>query len=192
MKKTAALLLFGASITVASSGAVAIDCAPTESDSLGPFFVSGMPVTSSLVRSSARIGEPLLVLGQVLSAEAPHVPIASARLEAWQTDGEGDYFPANNGPASNYKDEELDLRGTVVTDQIGFYRYDTLNPGAYYPRPKHIHYIVSAPGFKQLVTQHYLGEVGQVPNVPCRNGVIERSSGTATFSAPPIYLETSR
>jgi protocatechuate 3,4-dioxygenase beta subunit len=164
------------------------NCVPTNPDGLGPFFVSGMPVTTSLVRSD-RSGEPMVVLGKVLNAANPSQPVAAARLEAWQTDDEGHYFPENNGPSSFYKDDELDLRGTLVTDQNGNYRYDSLVPGAYFPRPKHIHYVITAPGYKQLVTQHYLGEPGRLPQVPCRSGTIDRSTGRATFNAPAIYLE---
>ncbi len=171
-----------------ATASAADNCAPTSPDGLGPFFVSGMPVTTSLVRSN-RSGEPMVVLGKVLNAANPNQPVAAARLEAWQTDGEGHYFPESNGPASRYKDSELDLRGTLVTDQNGNYRYDSLVPGAYFPRPKHIHYVITAAGYKQLVTQHYLGEMGQLPQVPCRSGIIDRSTGSAVFNAPPIYLE---
>ena len=191
MGKVKIALSLTAVLGLMATDALAVNCAPTRSDSLGPFYVSGMPITDSLLRSPARKGEPLIVIGQVLSAIPPHSPVKGARLEAWQTDGEGDYHPADNGPASRYQDNELDLRGTVVADESGEYQYSTLNPGAYYPRPKHIHYVITAPGFKRLVTQHYLGDAGQLPSVPCRSGTIDRSTGRAVFNAPPIYLETN-
>ena len=162
-------------------------CAPTERDSLGPFFVDNAPVVTSLNRYG-KTGEPMRLSGQVRSAEPPNPPIPGARLEVWQTDGNGSYHPAGNGDAARYADAELDLRGTVFTDGNGKFKVMTLVPGVYRPRPRHIHYKLSAPGFRTLVTQHYLSDGETVPGGPCRSGVIDRFSGTALFEAPTFFL----
>lgn len=48
----------------------------------------------------------------------------------------------------------------MLTDEEGCYEYETIHPGAYKLdattwRPSHIHYLVRAKGYKQLVTQLY-------------------------------------
>lgn len=165
-------------------------CVPTRSDSLGPFYVSGMPVLADLNRWGKQ-GEPLLVTGRVLDAGDQAMAVAGARIEIWQTDGEGDYHPSDDGAAADYDDRELDMRGTVLGDADGMFAYRTLIPAAYWPRPRHIHYRITAPGYQTLVTQHYLTDGESTSKSPCRSGPIDRSTGIARFDGPDIYLQKS-
>ena len=153
---------------------------------MGPCYVENTPVLTSLNRWT-RADEPMIVTGRVLAAD-DESPVAGARLEVWQTDGDGRYHPQGNGPAEMYEDREIDMRGTVVAGDDGAYTYDTLVPAPYWPRPRHIHYRVSAPGFRTLVTQHYLSDGEPVPGGPCRSGSIERAGEVARFDGPVIYL----
>ena len=114
---------------LAPSAAAASGCIPTATDFLGPFFVSGMPIAEDINRFG-KAGEPLTVSGIVRSAAGDNRPIANARIEIWQTDGSGRYYPENNGARSDYKDTELDMRGAVVTDANGRYSFRTVVPGA--------------------------------------------------------------
>lgn len=162
-------------------------CAPTPSDAMGPFYVADAPVVDDLNRWG-KPGEPMAVTGRVLDAGDLRTPVAQARVEAWQTDGEGRYHPQGNGPASVYADRDIDMRGTVIADTEGRFFYRTLVPGRYAPRPRHIHYRVTAPGYETLVTQHYVSDGEDVPGGPCRSGRVDRSSGEARFDGPAIYL----
>ena len=45
------------------------------------------------------------------------------------------------------------LRASLTTDAGGRYRFQTIVPGEYPGRPRHIHYRVSAKGYATLVTQ---------------------------------------
>ena len=172
-------------------GAAANECVPTESDFLGPFYVSGMPIAGDINRFG-KPGESLSVTGVVRSAAADNSPIANARIEIWQTDGAGRYYPENNGARSDYKDTELDMRGAVVTDADGRYSFRTVIPGeeGRIGRPKHIHYRLTAAGHRPLVTQHYVAENGKMPGGPCRSAEIVRRGGVARFVAPDIYLRS--
>ena len=48
----------------------------------------------------------------------------------------------------------------IITDDMGAYEYETIHPGAYQIgpnawRPPHIHYLVRASGYRELITQLY-------------------------------------
>ncbi len=111
-------------------------CVPTAADSLGPYYVAGSVITENLNRHE-KSGQSLTVGGSVLSAAPGHPSIANARIEIWQTDGEGNYHPAGNGHVSDYADSAVDMRGTVITDGPGPYQCATVMPGDYFPRPRH-------------------------------------------------------
>lgn len=177
-------LLFGTK----SSGAQSTQaCAPTRSDSKGPFFVSDMPVVENLNRWG-KPGEPMRITGRVTNADKPDQPLAGVKIELWQTDGEGHYHPEGNGPASQYDDRQLDLRGTVLTDDDGRYEVASVVPGEYDPRPRHIHYQLSAPGFRTLVTQIYVSDGEAVPGGHCRSTRVDRSTGAAQIAVPDISM----
>lgn len=165
-------------------------CIPTAADYLGPYYIADMPVMKNINRF-AKPGEPLTVSGQIRAADASRSPVADARIEVWQTDGDGDYHPHDNGKRGDYDDAELDLRATVVADGEGRFAFATVIPGAegFFARAKHFHYRVSAAGFQTLVTQHYLRENGGMPGGKCRSAAIKRDENGATFAAPTIYLQ---
>jgi protocatechuate 3,4-dioxygenase beta subunit len=108
-------------------------CQPTPPDALGPFYQPGAPVR-------AKVGEGYLLEGQVLSAAACR-PLAGAAIEFWLV-----------GPQGSYDD---DHRATVFADSQGTYRFESNFPPSYDARPPHIHLRVTAPGHRELITQHY-------------------------------------
>ncbi len=71
-------------------------------------------------------------------------PIAGALLDFWQADADGVYD--NVG----YR-----LRGHQFTDEAGRYSLETVVPGAYQTRTRHIHVKVQAPNQPVLTTQLY-------------------------------------
>jgi protocatechuate 3,4-dioxygenase beta subunit len=56
------------------------------------------------------------------------------------------------------------LRASLTTDAGGRYRFQTIVPGEYPGRPRHIHYRVSAKGHATLVTQLYFAPERGIPN----------------------------
>jgi protocatechuate 3,4-dioxygenase beta subunit len=179
------LALAGCTASTAQTGA----CVPTEADSMGPFYVAGTPVVDNLNRHGEP-GEALLLSGRILSAADGTPPIAGARVEIWQTDGEAHYHPQANGHYADYADEEIDLRGTVITGQDGAYAVQTVVPGAYFPRPRHFHYRITAPGHAPLVTQLYVTGDGTLsqPGGACRHAPLETTPEGLRYQAPDIYL----
>src|SRR6266702_859875 len=88
-------------------------------------------VLSILIAGCA--GTPLTVTGYVLSKSCQ--PIANAKLDFWQADGNG-----------NYDNSGYTLRGWQLTDANAAYRLETVIPGLYPGRTEHIHFKVTVNG----------------------------------------------
>lgn len=115
------------------------DLTPEETE--GPYFKPKSPERKSL--REARIkGTNLVVSGQVLDPDGK--PIANALLDFWHCDSGGIYD--NDG---------FGLRGHQYTDKDGKYHLETIVPGVYPGRTRHIHVKVQAPKGKILTTQLY-------------------------------------
>jgi protocatechuate 3,4-dioxygenase beta subunit len=71
-------------------------------------------------------------------------PVAHALLDWWHADDAGEYD--NSG---------FRLRGHQYTDQQGRFRLETIVPGIYAGRTRHLHVKVQAPGKSILTTQLY-------------------------------------
>jgi catechol 1,2-dioxygenase len=121
----------GESQAVAAGGPA--NCKPTQPDMLGPFYEPGAPVRTS-------VGSGYVLSGAVLAAEACQ-PIPNAHIEFWLAN-----------PSGNYDDAH---RATVLAEESGEYRLESNVPVSYGGRPPHIHVRVRAPGYEELVTQHY-------------------------------------
>ena len=109
------------------------NCNPTQPDMLGPFYEPGAPVRT-------RVGSGHVLSGTVLAAEECK-PIPNARIEFWLANPRGDYDDAH--------------RATVFAGERGEYHLESNVPVSYGGRPPHIHVRVRAPGYEELVTQHY-------------------------------------
>lgn len=120
---------------------------PTPAQTEGPYFKAGSPERRSL-QAGATIGTPLHLSGAVVDRGGNAIP--GAVLDFWQADGEGRY---DNGGYS--------LRGRQTTDADGRYVLDTVLPGLYPGRTRHIHVKVTLKGRPPLTTQLYFaGEKG--------------------------------
>lgn len=120
----------------------------------GPYYVTGMAeLKDGNLNSTNLAGVPIEISGHVYEGLDAAKPLAGAAVEIWHADSDGSYHPNGNGPASNYKPEELALRGFVLTDAEGEYRFTTIYPGEYSGRTRHIHFKVRAAGKPELTTQ---------------------------------------
>ncbi len=117
---------------------------PTPSQTAGPFFTARSPQRTSLLEPGV-VGERLSLTGRVYSTDCR--PIPGALLDFWQADAQGEYD--NEG----YK-----LRGHQMADDQGRYSLETIVPGLYGGRTRHIHVRVQAPRGRILTTQLYFPE----------------------------------
>jgi protocatechuate 3,4-dioxygenase beta subunit len=126
---------------LAATPACGDDDDPTPPQMAGPFFTPNSPERRSLLEPNMA-GTRLLLSGYVLNTNCQ--PAAGALLDFWQADDAGAYD--NNG----YR-----LRGHQFADDNGYYALETIVPGLYPGRTRHIHVNVQAPNQRILTTQLY-------------------------------------
>ena len=139
----------------------------TKSSLLGPFYRQDSP-TFELGQSIAvkARGPEIGIYGRITDAGGRGVPNAS--IEIWQPDEDGDYDLQKHDP------KEMDLRGRFFTDAEGGYYLRTIRPLGYMIpmdgpvgdmiraqkrhgfRPAHIHFLIGAPGYREVVTALYI------------------------------------
>lgn len=128
----------------------------TEKNIPGPYYRKGAPFRGKVTPPLAA-GDTLLVKGRVWGLDTRN-PIANAVLDVWQANHEGHYD--NEDDAHPPAADSFDYRLRLITDESGYYEYETIHPGRYETgpgiwRPAHIHYMVAAPKYVTLVTQMY-------------------------------------
>jgi len=147
--------LFGAPVPTAAQ--VKRTLAPTPSDVEGPFYPVRLPPDRdfdlTVVQGHARAaqGIRLHLSGRVLDTMG--TPLAGARVELWQCDATGHYHHVDGDRPG---DPDFQGYGVVLTDQQGRYRFKTIRPVAYGPRPPHLHVKLAHPDAVPLTTQLYV------------------------------------
>ncbi len=134
----------------------------TESTVFGPFYIAGMPERAAGENMALTPGEPALVHGHVRDTEGR--PLAGALLDVWQTAANGMY--SGQDPAQPHGN----LRGRYRSGEDGSFAIRTILPvsypipgdgpvgrmmaatGRHIYRPAHLHFMIDAPGYQQLVT----------------------------------------
>jgi protocatechuate 3,4-dioxygenase beta subunit len=129
---------------------------PTQWNEIGPFYKRLAPNQARL-RASDDPGLPLAVSGAVFSSRGDALP--GAKIEIWQADHRGLY------DLDGYR-----FRAALVAGAKGEYSFDSIMPGHYPARVcQHIHYLVTAPGHKPLITQLYFATDPVFGGDPDRN-----------------------
>ena len=132
---------------LAATPAIADDDEPTPALTEGPYFTPNSPRRRSILPAGAG-GTRLTLTGRVLTTTGR--PIARALVDFWQASARGVY------DNSGYR-----FRGHQFTDARGRYTLQTVVPGLYPGRTKHIHVKVQAPGESVLTTQLFFPRVAQ-------------------------------
>ena len=138
----------------------------TEATVFGPFFVEDAPLIEQGGNiAQGAVGEPCWVEGSVTDTEGK--PLAGARIEVWEADDDGHYDV-------QYSDGRTSGRGHLFTDDDGKYSFWGITPTPY-PIPhdgpvgrmleltgrspwraSHLHFMVTAPGHRRLVTHIFV------------------------------------
>ena len=131
----------------------------------GPLYVEGAPRLQFEGRldDGTEQGETLLMHGRVVGLDG--TPVPGALVEVWHADTKG--FYSHFGPPQS----AFNLRRSIEVDAEARYRFRSIMPSGYGcppggptqdlldrlgrhgQRPAHIHFFVSAPGYRHLTTQ---------------------------------------
>jgi catechol 1,2-dioxygenase len=161
-----------------------------ESDAtlLGPFWRAHAPhlPSGATIAAPGTPGMLLEVHGHVVGAAGE--PVAGATVDVWQASPAGLY--ENQDEAQ----PDMNLRGRFETDAEGAFFFRSVRPAGYavptsgpggdllraqhrHPnRPAHLHFMVSKPGFKVLVTQVFADDSENLESDPTF-GVTQRLVG---------------
>ena len=138
----------------------------TEATVFGPFFLEKSPeIPNGGDIAAGAPGEPCRVEGTVTDTDGNPVP--GARLEVWEADADGFYDV-------QYDDDRIAGRAHLLTDEDGTFAFWGLTPVPY-PIPHdgpvgallertgrsplraaHLHFMVTAPGLRTLVTHIFV------------------------------------
>jgi protocatechuate 3,4-dioxygenase beta subunit len=109
-------------------------------------------------------------------------------IEIWQTDPQGRYnHPGDSTPGE--RDPNFQYWGATKTGLNGTFFFKTIIPGAYNPRPAHIHFKVLQDGKVILTSQIYFREQHERTRIPSMTTQIElqtidlRQTTTGEFEA---------
>ena len=141
----------------------------THTSLLGPFYREASPnlPAGSQIAKTVKPGSECVLYGRVTDINGK--PIADATVSIWQTGANGLYDIQESAAA-------IDYRGVFTTDGDGIYKLRTVRPIGYSipmdgpvgdmvraqkrhgMRPAHIHFLVGALGYRELVTALYLSD----------------------------------
>ena len=137
----------------------------TETTVLGPFHTPSSKMNNGDNIANNVEGENCIVKGKIVDVN--NNAISGASIEVWQSGPDGLYDVQKEGNL-------VDLRGTFMSQSDGSYMFRTVKP-QYYPipvdgpvgdllnsldrhpfRPAHVHFMVKANGYKDLVTHAFI------------------------------------
>lgn len=142
----------------------------TENTVFGPFHVKDAPIRQ--MGDSINLdgkGESCLFEGRVIDIHGE--PIEGACIDVWSDNAEGFYDVQKPGEIPRWNN-----RGRFITGSDGAYRFIGIKPVSYpipddgpvgqmlghlgrHPyRPAHVHFMVTAPGHKTIVTHTFVGD----------------------------------
>lgn len=128
----------------------------TEENILGPYHRANAPFRVKIT-PPLEPGTVLVVRGRVWGIDT-RLALPNTVIDIWQANAQGRYDndDPQHPPAANL----FVNRARLLTDENGYYEYETIHPGAYRTspntwRPPHIHYWVRHQNYRPLVTQLY-------------------------------------
>lgn len=145
----------------------------------GPFYSPDAPmIQNHMLADPDEPGERLILSGQVRNLDCSEL-IQNTVIDVWHANDAGEYD--NSG---------YNLRGYTLSNNQGFFIFETILPG-HYPnggsfRPSHIHVKITPPGFDTLTTQLYFEGDEYIPTDPAAS--ITSGPYDATHRIIPLAL----
>ena len=136
----------------------------TPADYEGPFYpvTQQQDIDNDLVQVKGQTG---IAKGDILNLSGIVVNTRGEAqeniiIEIWQTDPHGRYkHPGDSSPGK--RDPNFQYWGAATTTTDGTFSFRTIVPGAYQPRPAHIHYKVLRAGKVILTSQIYFRDLSK-------------------------------
>jgi protocatechuate 3,4-dioxygenase beta subunit len=143
-------------LAIPAAQAPAENVRATEVNILGPYHRANAPFRAKIT-PPLEPGTVLIVRGRVWGQDTRRA-LPNTLLDIWQANAQGRYD--NDDPQQPPAANLFVHRARVMTDENGYYEYETIHPGAYRIgpnawRPPHIHYWVRKANYRDLVTQLY-------------------------------------
>jgi hydroxyquinol 1,2-dioxygenase len=173
----------------------------------GPFYRPDAPLLQQGANLSRDgVGVPMTVAVSLRDIEGR--PLAGAELEVWHANRAGLY--ENQDPDNQ---PEHNLRGRFIADRDGLVAFRTIRPGGYrlpddgpvgqlaralglsLDRPAHLHFAVSMPGYRRLVTAVFDGSdpaIGRDALYSVKPELIARLAPTAEGFRIQVVLVLAR
>ena len=153
-------------------------CRVADPNELGPYYRAGAPERTSLC-DAREPGDRFRFAGRLLDADACR-PLGGALVEVWHADSAGVYDMVARGKPRD--PAVYHLRALMRSGADGSFTFDTVVPGHYETRARHIHFAVHADGYEPFITQSYFAgdpRLATDPIVRPKNAV--GKSGTLAF-----------
>ena len=174
------------------------DAGGTEPTVFGPFHLEGAPrkeMGESIIVDVMDTDQDLVVTGSVLDLDGN--PIEGAELDVWETASNGFY------DVQDENQSEMNMRGIFTTGADGRSAIHAVRPidytipddgpggdllfnnGRHNWRPAHFHFVVSAPGYRSVITHLFDSESNYIDSdavFGVRDSlVVDMASGTCDF-----------
>jgi len=138
---------------------------------------------------SGAVGERLVIEGWAVTQDC--TPLEGAELTLWQTDAAGSYGPGHGS-------EEMQCcyyQGSVRTGPQGWFRFETIRPGAYAgetkPPPAHIHLEVRHPDAEMYPGEFvFAGDPALPPNPETSGYLVLDPQSAQDESGKYLFAET--
>ena len=129
------------------------ECNLTTDDILGPYYFENAPFRNVIAHEDEP-GQRLYISGTVKQNNCEH-NISGALIELWQANDEGCYGIVEDCNTGNPENDYFNLRGKLFSDENGNYTFESILPGYYGTRPRHIHIKITTPNEEILISQLY-------------------------------------
>lgn len=122
----------------------------------GPFYTDNPPtIQDNQLAETNAVGDRTIISGRVFNLDCSEF-IPDTIIDVWHADHDG-----------AYDNQGFNLRGQTLSNNQGFYMFETIKPGKYLNgsafRPSHIHFKITPPNFPTLTTQLYFEGDTDIP-----------------------------
>ena len=129
------------------------ECNLTTDDILGPYYFENAPIRN-IIAHQDEPGQRLFISGRIMQDNCEY-PISGSMIEVWHPNDAGCYSIVEDCNTGNPENDYFNLRGKFFSDVNGYYYFESILPGHYGTRPRHVHIKITTPNGEVLISQLY-------------------------------------